>query len=406
MVLRGGNQVAAAALFLFSEEFSRPTTASTSPTPLTRKKGKGKRKQKPPETGVSTPKEPRPEKNEQYADQLTGLMGKERQRLAQQVMIAAEKGNKKAIYLLLHQRMLTPSHCIGLKGFSPLHHASSRGHLDIAQMLLSFGWPIDRANDMGETALHLACYGGHAHLVEFFLDKGAHIDAINKVGLDLLQSCINITVSAASQDAETPLFYAARKGHFRVVRVLLRRDANVNHRNRFDDLPEDEASNDATRLEFTSSKGEISRTVHRTTDGDAALRSIHRETILSFLDTKSLGMAMQVCFRWNRAADTPRLWKSLGVSRWELSLNKSVGLGVVAPMTGYRPTPRRRPSTTSSTSPEGILNATGHLGYHRATPSKLQLQHQHPQNWRRSGQDDKTSLPPRPQTAMRLVQYR
>ncbi|RHY50091.1 hypothetical protein DYB38_001271 [Aphanomyces astaci] len=320
MVLRGSNQVAAA-LFLFADDLPRPTTASAAPATLTRKKTKAPpRKLKSPET--LPPNELRP--NEQYADQLTGLLGKERKRLAQQVLVAAEKGNTKAIYLLLHQRMLTPTHCIGMVCRFP----------------------------MGETALHLACYGGHVHVVECFLDKGANIHAVNK-------------------DVETALFYAARKGHFRVVRLLLRREADMTRRNRFDDLPEDEASNDVTRLE-------------------------------------SLGMAMQVCFRWYRAADTPRLWKSLGVSRWELSLNKSVGLGVVAPMTGYRPTPRRRPSTTSGTSTEAMLNATGHLGYHHATPSKLQLQHhQQVQQRRQADKSAATALPPRrPQTAMRLVQYR
>ncbi|RHY23210.1 hypothetical protein DYB25_007593 [Aphanomyces astaci] len=292
MVLRGSNQVAAA-LFLFADDLPRPTTASAAPATLTRKKTKAPpHKLKSPET--LPPNELRP--NEQYADQLTGLMGKERKRLAQQVLVAAEKGNTKAIYLLLHQRMLTPTHCIGM---------------------------------MGETALHLACYGGHVHVVECFLDKGANIHAVNK-------------------DVETALFYAARKGHFRVVRLLLRREADMTRRNRFDDLPEDEASNDVTRLEFTT------------------------------------------------------------LSRWELSLNKSVGLGVVAPMTGYRPTPRRRPSTTSGTSTEAMLNATGHLGYHHATPSKLQLQHhQQLQQRRQADKSAATALPPRrPQTAMRLVQYR
>ncbi|RQM25555.1 hypothetical protein B5M09_005465 [Aphanomyces astaci] len=298
MVLRGSNQVAAAALFLFADDLPRPTTASAAPATLTRKKTKAPpRKLKSPET--LPPNELRP--NEQYADQLTGLMGKERKRLAQQVLVAAEKGNTKAIYLLLHQRMLTPTHCIGMVCRFP----------------------------MGETALHLACYGGHVHVVECFLDKGANIHAVNK-------------------DVETALFYAARKGHFRVVRLLLRREADMTRRNRFDDLPEDEASNDVTRLEFTT------------------------------------------------------------LSRWELSLNKSVGLGVVAPMTGYRPTPRRRPSTTSGTSTEAMLNATGHLGYHHAIPSKLQLQHhQQVQQRRQADKSAATALPPRrPQTAMRLVQYR
>ncbi|CAK4143783.1 unnamed protein product [Aphanomyces euteiches] len=53
-------------------------------------------------------------KQEQYTQQLNGLLGKERERIAEQMLIAAEKGNKKAVYLLLHQHIIAPAQCIGM----------------------------------------------------------------------------------------------------------------------------------------------------------------------------------------------------------------------------------------------------------------------------------------------------
>ncbi|KAF0694254.1 Aste57867_14849 [Aphanomyces stellatus] len=365
-----GGDVAAASmtaapptLFEFAVATPRPSTSATP-----RKKGKSKKMLPPPQ---EKPEQLQPQV--QYTDQLTGLLGQERRRLAQQILVAAEKGNKKAVYLLLHQRLLAPSDCIGMQGFSPLHHAASRGHLEIAQLLLSFGWPLDHINQMGETALHLASHGGHVHVVECFLDKGAHVNAVNA-------------------DHETALFYAARKGHFRIVRLLLRRDADAALRNRFDDVAEDDAKDDLTRQEFTASKDDQARLQlpHHRHDGDAGLRAVHRESIFAFLDTRSLGLVMQVCFRWQRAADTPRLWTSLGVSRWELSLNKTVGLGFIAPMTGYRPTPRRRPSTSG----EDMLNTTGHLGFHKAAKKSADPPHS-----MTTGPTRTILMPARPQTA-------
>jgi hypothetical protein len=50
----------------------------------------------------------------QYAEKLTGLLSDGRKRLAEQVLIAAEKGNQKAMYLLLHQGMIHPDQCVGM----------------------------------------------------------------------------------------------------------------------------------------------------------------------------------------------------------------------------------------------------------------------------------------------------
>ncbi|EQC32105.1 hypothetical protein SDRG_10301 [Saprolegnia diclina VS20] len=305
------------------EPWQRPSTSS------------GRKHRQKPKAPKKQP--PAPERSTtQYADKLNGLMSTERDQLAQQVLIAAEKGNKKAMYLLLHQGV-SPQHCLGMQGYTPLHHAATRGHLAIAELLVQFGWPLNQTNKFGEAALHLACHGGHFHIAEFLLDKGADVNVV-------------------TSDHETALFYAARKGHFRIVRLLLRRDVDWRIRNRFDDIAEDEATEERTRHEFDSSKEDADRLgrepTRRPRGPESTLQTKHREHIFSYLPLPDLSRALQVCYRWQRAADAPRLWARFKVSRWELSLNKSLGLGLVAPMSGYRPkqatTRKGRPSTSGA----------------------------------------------------------
>ncbi|KAJ0406369.1 hypothetical protein P43SY_006977 [Pythium insidiosum] len=202
-----------------------------------------------------------------------------------------------------------------MRGFTPVHHAAARGHLDVLQLLLNFGWPVDVRNDLGESPLHLASYGGHVPATEFLLDRGANANAL---------TC----------DGETPLFYASRKHQYRVVRMLIRRECDLSIKNRFGDLAEDEALDEKTRLEFSIGREDRNRLYAEATEAtrERALTQKHRELVLAFLDLRSLCRVSQVCYRWHRATDCPALWRRLGVSRWELSLQMTVGLGAVSPM--------------------------------------------------------------------------
>lgn len=214
-------------------------------------------------------------------------------------------------------------------GYTPLHYAATRGHLDVLELLLTFGWHVDSLNDMRETPLHLAAYNGHASVAECLLDRGADVNALNS-------------------DDETPLFYAARKSHNRVVRLLIRRECDLMRPNRFGDVAEDEATHEKTQLEFTIGKEDVQRLYtaarpskskcHGSASSDQSVTSeqrmsqMQRELVLSFLDLKSLCLASQTSYRWHRAADNPSLWRRLGVSRWELLLSATMGLGAVSPM--------------------------------------------------------------------------
>lgn len=252
--------------------------------------------------------------------QLTNLLRIESDRLNEQLLIASEKGNERAAFLLLHQGIIDKDRCQGFLGFSPLHHAAARGHLSILQLLLDFGWPVDIRTDAMETPLHLASFNGQIHVAECLLNRGANINARTK-------------------DEDTPIFYAARKGNYRLVRLLIQQECDLNARNCYGDVAEEETQDTRTLNEFAVGNDQAERTLgaqsHQGTSfprNEAILSQKLRERVMSFLDLKSLGFASQVSYRWHRAADNPSLWKKFGVSRWGLLLHATMGVGSVPQM--------------------------------------------------------------------------
>ena len=134
----------------------------------------------------------------------------------------------------------TSLHCAALYGFSglaerlitahaedvnakrcrdstPLHAASARGHIDVAQLLFSHGADINARKDVGITPLFLASFHGHHKVVRFLLEHGATVDVRNRYEF-------------------TPLSYASENGHLEVVRLLLDHGADANIRS-LDETP-------------------------------------------------------------------------------------------------------------------------------------------------------------------------
>lgn len=93
-------------------------------------------------------------------------------------------------------------------GFSPLHHASFKGHKDIVEYLISVGAPIEGVTNNGFTALHKAAEGGHMDVVQVLLQSGALINARTRLGA-------------------TPLDLARVEGHTGVVDYLLQQGEAV-----------------------------------------------------------------------------------------------------------------------------------------------------------------------------------
>ncbi|XP_055711543.1 ankyrin-3-like [Phlebotomus papatasi] len=95
-------------------------------------------------------------------------------------------------------------------GFTPLHAASSNGHLDVVMFLISQGANVQAVNDEGWTILHAAAQNGCLPVVQYLIDS------------------IMFNVNIHDQKNDTPLHTAAFHGKQHVVEFLLRRQANIN----------------------------------------------------------------------------------------------------------------------------------------------------------------------------------
>jgi ankyrin repeat protein len=139
------------------------------------------------------------------------------------------------------------------KGSTPLHLASSKGHLEVVKFLVEKGADIEAVNGRGFTPLQLAAYGRHREVVEFLLEKGANIDAKNKsnemTALDfsllkeiqvhkldiapfLISKGAQFDVNKKNQMGLTPLDLAIVFGYTEAVEYLMSLGADINYTGR------------------------------------------------------------------------------------------------------------------------------------------------------------------------------
>jgi ankyrin repeat protein len=104
-------------------------------------------------------------------------------------------------------------------GRTPLHHAASRGYLEIAILLIDAGADVNATDEDGERPIHRAVRYDEDQVVELLLERGAEVDARNGYG-------------------RTPLLLVAREtGSVPMAGLLLDTGADANARDRFDDPP-------------------------------------------------------------------------------------------------------------------------------------------------------------------------
>ncbi|QWD77199.1 ankyrin repeat domain-containing protein [Polynucleobacter sp. MWH-Svant-W18] len=94
------------------------------------------------------------------------------------LMIASIQGN-----LPLVKRLVEKNHAaIDHIAWTPLHYASARGQVSVAEFLLSEGAIVDSRSLNDTTPLMMAVQSGNEQMVKLLLDKGADIQLRNSLG--------------------------------------------------------------------------------------------------------------------------------------------------------------------------------------------------------------------------------
>jgi len=158
---------------------------------------------------------------------------------------ASGRGDVQAVRALVQQG--ADVNARGVDGTSPLHHAVSSDHLDVADLLLKAGANVAAADRYGVTPLSLAALNGNASIIRRLLDAGADPNAADPTGETALMTAaktgmpdaMRVLVDAGArvdardtQFQQTALMLAVRENHPAAVTFLLERGAAVNAQTR------------------------------------------------------------------------------------------------------------------------------------------------------------------------------
>lgn len=98
------------------------------------------------------------------------------------LMMASIEGNLPVVKKLVLDKKAQIDHI----GWTPLHYASSKGQLEVAQFLVTNGADVNSRSLNGTTPLMMAAQSGNESLIKFLLDNGADIQLRNALGFSVI----------------------------------------------------------------------------------------------------------------------------------------------------------------------------------------------------------------------------
>jgi ankyrin repeat protein len=98
------------------------------------------------------------------------------------LMMASIDGDLPVVKMLVLQNKAKVDHI----GWTPLHYACTKGHLEVAQFLIANGANVNAQSPNGTTPLMMAALDGNEELIKYLLDNGADMRMRNVHGLSVI----------------------------------------------------------------------------------------------------------------------------------------------------------------------------------------------------------------------------
>jgi len=94
------------------------------------------------------------------------------------IHVVADKCRPATIQYLIEQNLFEVNSTTTY-GYTPLHLASGKNHLQTVTSLINLGADLDAKNHHGSTPLHNAAKYGHNDVIKLLMDKGANHKVVN-----------------------------------------------------------------------------------------------------------------------------------------------------------------------------------------------------------------------------------
>ena len=161
--------------------------------------------------------------------------------------LASSRGHTNIVQSLISHSADLNAECDDIYGpwqvvWTPLLVATRNGRLEVVRVLLESGADTNHQDNLSKSLIHLALRHPSTDLAKLLLSSGANPNALDRWGNTALHDASSsgqirfiklfllhgANVNSRNKSGWTPLHYAARGGHLRVVRLLVDRGANVN----------------------------------------------------------------------------------------------------------------------------------------------------------------------------------
>ena len=162
---------------------------------------------------------------------------------------------------------------IGKRRVSAIHLAAIRGHTDLIQPLLCYGFDIDSEDSERETPLSLAVQMGHLETARELIHNNATVNRANAYGCTPLHLAISLgrkdMVRLLTEEGKadvnverikspkTPIEMAANHGMLKMVRTLLKTDISLEFRHQALMIAATKGSLDIVKCILESDKGKL-----------------------------------------------------------------------------------------------------------------------------------------------------